>query len=188
MTEENLFLFSFILYSIVLSAFGITVYKTNENNIHSREKACREKINGSLMAFAALFWCAKHGQSIFPGAKIANYFIPLAFVFTWLSYFLLDFLATRSFAALLILFAHYHLYWIFAIDPPFAPIASLLCFITGTAGIIIAGKPCLLRDFFRKSAQDPLFKRYSVISIFIISFMYLFTGICIIINKSNASP
>ena len=120
MTEQIVSSISMIFYGIFICLFALFIQKTSTVNIHLREKACREKIGGVLMAFVALIWCAKHGQSIFPGEKIANYFIPLALIFTWLSYFLLDYLAARSFAALLILFAHYHLHWIFTLNPPFA--------------------------------------------------------------------
>jgi len=183
MMEQMIFFISLIAYSLFLSLFAFFVLRTRENNIHLREKLCREKLIGVVMAFIAFVWCAKHGQSIFPGGKIAAYFVPMAFIFTWLSYFLLDYLAARAFAALLILIAHYHLYWIFAENPFMASISSLACYILGTFGIVIAGKPCLLRDFFRKSVKSNSFRIYSSLIIFLISFIFFFTGIYLIINR-----
>ena len=185
MRDQNIFVISMLFYSVFLCIFGFFTQKTSNTNIHIRERVCRERISGVIMAFIALIWCAKHGQSIFPGERIAAYFMPFAFVCTWLSYFLLDYLAARAFAVLLILIAHYHLHWIFALHPPFSAIASLSCFITGTTGIFIAGKPFLLRDFFRKTAQNATFRRYSVAAIFILGFIYFFTGIYLLVNETG---
>ncbi len=62
----------------------------------------------------------------------------------------LDFLFARAFGGFLILLAHYYLLEAFALDMPLSPVFSVFCFIMGTFGIFISGKPYLLRDIMRK--------------------------------------
>ncbi len=184
MSAQALFTFSILAYGAFLAGLAVLVMLTDreKGNLPSREKACREKTCGVLMAFAALLWCARHGADIFPGEKIASYFLPLALILTWASYFLLDFLPARGLGALSILLAHYHLHWTFALGAPVAPLVSATCFITGTAGIAICGRPCLLRDFFRRAAESPGFRKTSTCTIFAASIIYLSAGIYHLVN------
>jgi hypothetical protein len=168
---------SLVLYGIFFLSSAAYCYRTNESNITSREKLARDKIIGTLISFAALIWCAKHGLAIFPGEPVRVYFIPAAFFFAWASYFLLDFLAARGLGALMILAAHYHLHNSFAWDSPLRPFFSVLCFIIGTCGIFICGKPCLLRDFFRAIAQNQSKRKAYVIFLSGASIVFISYGI-----------
>ncbi len=184
MSAQSLFTFSILAYGAFLAALAVLVMLTgrDKGNLPSREKLCREKTLGVIMAFASLIWCARHGADIFPGEKISSYFLPLALLLAWVSYFLLDFLPARGLGALSILLAHYHLHWIFALGAPVAPLVSATCFVTGTAGIALCGRPCLLRDFFRRAAESPGFRRASTCAIFAASIVYLYAGIYHLVN------
>ncbi|HPN84291.1 MAG TPA: hypothetical protein PK821_03045 [Victivallales bacterium] len=156
MLATYIFASSMMAYGIFFLALSVFISKSDDSveKVSFREKLCREKISGLLMSFAAFIWCAMHGSSIFLGQAISSYFIPMAFILTWLAYFLLDFLPARSAGALMILISHYHLQWVFALNPPLSPLVSITCFFTGTCGIIISGKPCLARDFFRAVSKS----------------------------------
>jgi hypothetical protein len=176
MTEPFVFSFSLIAYGIFFILFAFYCLSSNQNNIAAREKLVREKIIGTVMAFVALIWCAKHGLDIFPRESIRIYFIPLAFILTWAAYILLDFLPARSLGALMILIAHYHLQCSFTLKSPFKPFFSTICFLVGTLGIIICGKPYILRDFFRVAAGGGNKKYSAVVFLFFLSAVYLLYG------------
>lgn len=178
------------IYSVVLIIcgvfYGISAYSINcidETRLPGWEKLTREKIGGTVLGFAALIWCARHGTQVFPASAIRFYFYPAAFVFGWASYFLLDFLSARAIGGLLILTAHYLLHQSFSFHSPFRFILSAVCYLTGSAGIFLCWKPCLLRDLFRLAASDKSRKKNFVVVFASLSFVHLFYGISHLLGR-----
>jgi hypothetical protein len=185
MTGQTIFASSMFAYGLffIFTAYFIWKTNTSASNIQLRERIFREKISGVIMTFVALVWCARHGKSIFPGQAISSYFMPAAFILTWGAYFLLDFLPARALGALVILLAHYHLHWLFALTPPLRQLISAICFLTGTTGILICGKPCILRDFFRAVGKSERNRKFASAIAFICGLTYIVYSVYHLVNR-----
>ncbi len=151
--EDKLFAISLILSGAFFLAAAYWIYGTNEKNISFRERLPRIRVSGAILAGLGLFWCTFHARPLVP-SSMHFYLIPTAIFCTWAGYMLLDYLFSRAFGGMLILFAHYFLYESFAYKTPCKPLFSILCFVMGTFGIFLCGKPHLLRDLIRNAAKS----------------------------------
>ncbi|HBC89572.1 MAG TPA: hypothetical protein DCZ94_21755 [Lentisphaeria bacterium] len=175
-TEEKIFASSLILSGAFFLLASVWIYKTNAANISVREKLPRMRILGAVLAGLGLFWCTFHSKPLVP-SSMHFYLLPTAAFCTWVGYILLDYLFARAFGGMLILFAHYWLYESFAYKTPCKPLFSILCFVMGTFGIFLCGKPHLLRDLFRNAAKSTNW-RYSLAGILVFfSLMYMTYGL-----------
>ena len=163
LTNEKLFAASLILSGIFFLMASIWTYRTTAKNISSHEKLPRQRILGAVLAGPGLFWCVFHAKPLVP-VSMHSYLIPTAVICTWIGYMLLDFLFSRAFGGMLILFAHYFLHDSFEFKTPAKPYFSLLCFVMGTFGIVLCGKPHLLRDMIRAVSNSEKWK-YSMTAI-----------------------
>lgn len=153
-------LFALSLFSVVIVVW---VYKLSPASLEKWEKLPRNILFGVIVAALDLAWCVPYSKPIAPDFMV-NWLIPIAVVSLWLSYQFLDYLFSRAFGGFLILFAHYMLYASFTYRAPGKPFLSLLCFVLGTLGIFLCGKPHLMRDMIRKIVASSKWK-YSMIVI-----------------------
>ena len=163
---EKIFALSMILTGIFFFIAFRWTYNTSEVNISEKEKLPRNSLLGVILAGAGFFWCIFHSQPLL-SPPMHVYLLPAAILCTWLAYLFLDFLFARAFGGMLILLAHYFLHESFAFKTPTKPLLSLLCFIMGTYGIFLCGKPHLLRDMIRHVSKSQTWK-YSMSAILLI--------------------
>ncbi|MFZ2654683.1 MAG: hypothetical protein WAX69_07170 [Victivallales bacterium] len=180
--DENLFALALLLSGIFFLAACVWTYRTTDKNISEREKLPRQRILGAILAGLGLFWCVFHSKPLV-SPSMHSYLIPTAIFCTWIGYMLLDYLFARAFGGMLILFAHYFLHDSFAFKTPCKPYFSILCFVMGTFGIVLCGKPHLLRDMIRAMAKSGRWK-YSISAItFIYAASYITYGLIHLAHK-----
>jgi uncharacterized membrane protein YfcA len=154
---EKIFALAMILTGIFFFISFTWIFKTSDKNISDKEKLPRNRLLGVILAGAGFFWCVFHSKPLL-APSMHVYLIPAAMLCTWLAYLFLDFLFARAFGGMLILLAHYFLHESFAFKTPDKPFLSLLCFIMGTYGIFLCGKPHLLRDMIRHISKSLAWK------------------------------
>jgi hypothetical protein len=155
--SETIFALSMILTGIFFFISFWWTCRLCGNNISEKEKLPRNRLLGVILAGAGFFWCVFHSKPLL-SPPMHVYLIPAAAFCTWLAYLFLDFLFARAFGGMLILLAHYFLHESFALKTPCKPLLSLLCFIMGTYGIFLCGKPHLLRDMIRHVSKSRTWK------------------------------
>ena len=160
LNTEQIFTLSMILTGIFFFISFVWAFKTCETNISEKEKLARNRLLGVILAGAGFFWCVFHSKPLL-SPSMHVFLIPVAALCTWIAYLFLDFLFARAFGGMLILLAHYFLHESFAFKTPCKPFLSLLCFIMGTYGIFLCGKPHLLRDMIRHVSKSQAW-RYSM--------------------------
>ena len=147
----------------MLEALAVLVLKTDENNIAKMEKLCRNKVLGLILSLPCALLCVPLAIPVSPGFLIP-WLYPLAIVMPVLSYFYLDYYASRGLAFLLILASYDIIHAAFEIHLPGAAAVTVIMMLLSIAGIWIAAKPCTLRDIFRKCAASEKWK-YSAVAI-----------------------
>ncbi|MFA6566781.1 MAG: hypothetical protein WCS96_01080 [Victivallales bacterium] len=163
---EKIFALGMILTGIFFFISFAWTCKTCDKNISEKEKLPRNRLLGVILAGAGFFWCVFHSKPLL-SPSMHVYLIPAAALCTWIAYLFLDFLFARAFGGMLILLAHYFLHESFAFKTPCKPFLSLLCFIMGTYGIFLCGKPHLLRDMIRHISKSQSWK-YSMSGILLL--------------------
>ena len=141
----------------ILEALAILMLKANENNIAKLEKLCRNKVAGLLLSLPCALLCVPLAVPVSPGFLI-GWLYPLAIVLPVLSYFFLDYYASRGIAFLLIIASYDIIHAAFEIHLPGAAVITVIMMFLSIAGIWIAAKPCTLRDIFRKAAKSKVWK------------------------------
>ena len=129
----------------------------NENNLPGAEKLCRNRIVGFFISLPCALLCVPLAVPVSPGFLIP-WLYPLAIVMPVLSYFYLDYYASRGLAFLLILASYDIIHAAFEIHLPGAAAVTVIMMLLSIAGIWIAAKPCTLRDIFRKAAKSETWK------------------------------
>ncbi len=140
------------------------------------EKIPRNRLAGLALGTFALLWCA-HEATPLVSDSMVKYLYPLAIFCAWVAYMFLDFLLARAIGALFILLAHYFLFESFALKSPFAPSLPLLCLLMGSFGILISGKPHLLRDILRRFQKSDSWRISASILLFAYGVVFLSFGI-----------
>ncbi len=179
---ENLFAASLVLAGFFFLAAAIWTYRTNDKNISSHEKLPRQRILGAAIAGLGFFWCVFHARPLVP-SSMHFYLFPTAIFCTWIGYMLLDYLFSRALGGMFILFAHYFLHDSFALKTPCKPYFSLLCFAMGTFGIVLCGKPHLLRDMIRAVSKSDKWKYSTICMLSLFSISYITYGLIHLARK-----
>lgn len=141
----------------MLEALAVLVLKADGNNIAKMEKLCRNKVLGLILSLPCALLCVPLAIPVSPGFLIP-WLYPLAIVMPVLSYFYLDYYASRGLAFLLILASYDIIHAAFEIHLPGAAAVTVIMMLLSIAGIWIAAKPCTLRDIFRKAAKSEMWK------------------------------
>ena len=104
--------------------------RIDSRTLPAAEKFPRARIAGTILGFVDLLWCIPNAMPILP-ESLHRYLLPLAI--------------------LLILTAHFYLKESFANPTAGSVIFAVACFLFGTIGIFISGKPHLTREIIRLS-------------------------------------
>lgn len=151
----------FVLF-LVLAALAVCALKAAPVTICKLEKLCRNRIVGLVLSLPCALLCVPLAVPVTPAA-VVPWLYPLALVLPILSYWHLDYYASRGVAFLLILASYDIVHYAFDSRLGGAGVVTVILLLLGIAGIWIAAKPCTLRDIFRKCAASSVWK-YSVVS------------------------
>lgn len=174
--SESIFPWSLILLSLFSGAAAFIVSRKEFFISFELEKLPRNRILGIALGIFVLLWCASEAEPLVSDS-MQKYLLPAALLCSWLGYMLLDFLFARALGGFLILLAHYYLLESFALDMPLSPIFSVFCFIMGTFGIVISGKPYFLRDIIRKLYSSVGWRTFGVSILGMFSICFALFGI-----------
>ena len=166
---------SFAIGLIGLLLGGLNFF-LSEKNIGFAEKLCRNHKFGVMVWFACLAWCVPHTEVII-FSSLVPYLWYIAVIIAILSYFYLDFLMARAFAASLIIGGYYILHSAFDYHSKMAVLLSIVAWLIGIAGIIFSAKPSYLRDLLRISAKNCRIKYLISIVISVFSLLLIGNGI-----------
>ena len=171
------------VWAALCAASAIAALKLKPELLAKVEKLPRATIPGAILGFIDLLWCIPNAEPILPEA-FHVYLLPAAIILGILAWFFLDKLFARALGGLLILLAHYFHKESFADAMPAGMLFAILCFVFGTWGIFVSGKPHLMRDLLRKLCANQnwriavasLLGAYAVTSLIALSFHLLSTG------------
>lgn len=124
--------------------------RVGRHNLAEAEKFPRARIAGTVLGLVDLLWCIPNAMPILP-ESLHRYLLPLAILLTILAYVALDHLLSRAIGGFMILTAHFFLKESFANPTAGSMIFAFACFVFGTIGIFISGKPHLTREIIRLS-------------------------------------
>ena len=135
-------------WALLCAALAIVALKLRPELLTRLEMLPRAAIPGAILGFVDLLWCIPNVKPILP-ESLHVFLFPAAIAFAILAWIFLDKLLARAIGGFLILLAHFLLKESFADALPGSAFFALLCFVFGTIGIFISGKPHLLRDLIR---------------------------------------
>ena len=165
---------------IFFAALAIFLLRTNKEHLLEAELLLRNKGFGTVVSAAALIWCVPQVQAV-AWAWLANYAWIIAAVVLVLAVKYLDNLASRGLAGLLIMGAYSFLDMSFDCKLNMNISGALPAWVWGMVGIIIAAKPCYLRDYLRLGAEKSFF-RYLAAALAGITVLFLITTIIIFLK------
>ena len=152
-----------ILMLELIASAGIAVFliwqllRLTENNRPAAEKLCRNRIAGIALALPCALLCVPLAIPVSPGFLLF-WLYPLAIALPVLSYFYIDYYASRGFSFFLILSAYDIVHGAFEMHLPGAATVTVIALISGCFGIWLAAQPWLMRDIFRKCAVSGKWK------------------------------
>ena len=154
--------FEALLSAVWYTAGAVLFFRMTPERIPGAEKLCRSKLLGIILTLPAALQCVPLAIPVSPGFLIP-WLYPLAIVMPVLSYFYLDYYASRGLAFLLILASYDIIHAAFELHLPGAAVVTVIMLLLSIAGIWIAAKPCTLRDIFRKAAKSKTWKRCAAV-------------------------
>ena len=163
-----------VFFLMILFAFGML--KLTSDRIGFFEDLCRNRQLGVIIGFPLICWCVPHTQAII-FAWAEPYLWYAAVILAVLSYFYLDYLFARALGGAFIIGAYYFVHAAYEFQVSGAVVLTILAWLWGIAGIIISGKPSLLRDFFRKSANNIKIKNASYVFFGITGIIFIYSAI-----------
>ena len=100
-----------------------------------------------------------------------------AVILTVLSYFYLDYLFARALGGAFIIGAYYFVHAAYEFQVPGAIMLTIFAWLWGIAGIIISGKPSLMRDYFRRNANNLKLKNASYVFFGATGIIFIYSAI-----------
>ena len=134
------------------------------------EKILRSRLLGAVLGAGALAWCAPQVQAVAWQAMVP-WVWPMAAAGLILSVLYLDNVPARAGAGLLIMAVYTMLDFSFDRKLGMGVSGALVPWVWGCVGIVIAAKPCYLRDFLRLGAEKKIW-RYSAALLAVLSVLY----------------
>ena len=165
------------LASIAFAALTWYLCWLKAEKIAQSDALLRNNFYGGILAAGALAWCAPHVQAV-AWYSLVPWVWPLAVLALILSVKYLDNLLPRAFAGLLIMGAYSFLDMSFDYRLGMYVSGALVPWVWGAVGIVIAAKPCYLRDFLRLCAQKK-FWRYLTGALTAVTALFLLATIAI---------
>lgn len=121
------------------------------------DRLLRSRSLGAVLSAAALAWCVPQVQAV-AWAWLALWAWPVAIGAWILCWLYLDNMAARGWAGLMIMGAYSYLDMIFDCKLNLGIAGAMFAWVWGALGIVVAAKPCYLRDFLRLAAQKKFWK------------------------------
>ena len=176
--EKN-FITGFLAAGMIFFALlTILFIRCNEKNLPAAEALLRNKKVGAVTSAVALAWCVPQIQAV-AWNWLANYAWIIALVALVLCVRYLDNMTARGFAGLLIMGAYSFLDMSFDCKLGMQISGALPAWVWGLIGIVIAAKPCYLRDYLRLGAQKS-FWRYLAAALSGVTVFFLAASIVVL--------
>ncbi|UDQ96998.1 hypothetical protein AAEX28_08080 [Lentisphaerota bacterium WC36G] len=156
-----MYILGLVIAIVIIVLAAIWVFLLKEENIKKREGLARNHWLGSILVVIDFYLLWPHLEPVLP-LFLAKIQLILVVVAAFLAIAFLDYLFSRALGGLLILgcyFLVHENFYNYGFTYGFFP---ALCYLFGLAGIFIAGKPALLRDYFRKCARKAIYKNVSL--------------------------
>ena len=166
---------------VIFLAAGSWVLLLNNDNIEKRESLPRNKVLGIILTIIDFVLLWPHLEPVLP-VFLAKIQLILVIVAAILAIIFLDYLFSRAVGGLLILGCYFLVHENFYSHGVSFGIFPALCYAFGLAGIFIAGKPALLRDYFRKCATND---KYKYGSLAVMATFIVFAGINLVIQLAK---
>lgn len=153
------FIFEMLAGSAIFLLLAAAFAMASDKRIAKLEKLTRNRVLGLIIALPALISCIPHAQIVAPGI-LQNPLIlwMLALAIPVLSYFYIDFYTARAIGGAVIILAYDIIHIAYEETLCGAAVLTVAAWLFGFAGIWISGKPCALRDWFRRAANDKKFR------------------------------
>ena len=166
--------------SAVFAVLAWFVFRLREERLVGTETLLRNKFFGAVLAAGALAWCAPHVQAV-AWHSLTPWVWPLAGLSLFLSVKYLDNVVARAFAGLLIMGSYSFLDMSFDYRLGMYISGALPAWFWGIVGIVIAAKPCYLRDFLRLCSRKS-FWRYLAGILSVVTAVFLLAAIAIFLK------
>lgn len=155
--EKYLIISSLAAGAAVFAVLALLISLCNEKHLPAAESFLRKRVPGAIMGAAALAWCAPQVQAV-AWTSLVPYVWYLAAAALVLSVLYLDNVVARAFAGLLIMGAYTFLDMSFDYKLNMFVSGAFPAWFWGLVGIVIAAKPCYLRDFLRLGARKKFWR------------------------------
>ena len=164
-------LFEALLSAVWYTAGAVLFFRMTPERIPGAEKLCRSKLLGIILTLPAALQCVPLAIPVSPGFLLP-WLLPVAVILPVLCWYFIDFYAARGFALWMIVSAYGMIHTAFDHHIPGRQAVIVLLWLAGIAGMWISAKPYLLRDLFRKSAENRMIRgicAYSLLVLAVIS-------------------
>ena len=168
------------LSAALYAAVAVVFFQTRSENVPQREKWCRDRWIGLLLTLPAALYCVPLAQPVTP-LFLLPWLWPMALILPLLCLYLIDYYASRGLALWMITAGYGMIHSTFEWHVPGSGAVAVLQWLAGIAAIWISAKPCLLRDLFRKSAENVKLRYVLSIAAAVMSLAALYSGIMIIV-------
>ena len=165
---------------IFFAALALLLLRCRPDKLSEAEQLLRNRGFGMVLSAAALVWCVPQVQAV-AWAWLANYAWIIAAAALLLCVKYLDNLASRGFAGLLIMGAYSFLDMSFDCKLSMNISGALPAWVWGFIGIVIAAKPCYLRDYLRLAAKKSFF-RYLAAALAAVTVLFLAASVVIFLK------
>ena len=155
---EKYLIVAFLAAGIVFfAAMSYGLLRLNAGRISWYEQLLRNRYLGGVLSAAALAWCVPQVQAV-AWTFLANWAWIIAAAALILCVRYLDNMVARGWAGLLIMGAYSYLDMIFDCKLELGLAGAVQAWVWGAVGIVVAAKPCYLRDFLRLAARKTFWK------------------------------
>ena len=155
--EKIIILSALAAGAIFFAVLAFLTVRCCEARLPGAEKFLRNRTAGAILSAAALAWCAPQVQAVIWTSWVPwVWYLALAALVLCVLY--LDNIVARGFAGLLIMGAYSFLDMTFDCKLNMGISGALPAWVWGAVGIVIAAKPCYLRDFLRLGARKKFWR------------------------------
>ena len=169
------------LGAAVFGVLSLLIARCNSGHLAQAEKFLRNKFAGAVLGAAALAWCVPQVEAVIWRSWVPwLWYIALAALVLSLLY--LDNVVARAFAGLLIMGAYSFLDMSFDYKLAMYISGAIPAWVWGAVGIVIAAKPCYLRDFLRLGAEKR-FWRYLASALAGVTALFLLGALVLFWNR-----
>lgn len=169
-----------LLSAVLYAACAVLFFRTVPENVPSREKLCRNRWVGLALTLPATLCCVPLAYPVSP-SFLLPWLWPLAVMLPLFCLYIIDYYAARGLALWMITAAYGMIHSAFDWHIPGHGVIAVLQWLAGIAGIWLSAKPCLLRDMFRKSAENVKLRYVLSIAAAVLGLAALYTGIMVVI-------